>query len=160
MELNELYTDIVTEYASSQKHRHPLPHPDVSMRGVNPSCGDDITLELAIKDGVIEKAGIQGSGCAISEASAAIMADMVEGKPLAEAAHLADLFLAMVRKDITSETQLAELQDALAFQNISNMPARTKCAVLAWHTLEEAIQKWRDENQDNPLAHKTHKKLL
>lgn len=144
MELNDLYTDIVTEYASSQKHRHPLAHPDVTMRGVNPSCGDDISLELEIKNGVIRKAGLTGSGCAISGASAAIMADLVEGKSTQEARRLAELFLGMVRKDITDEKQLEELQDALAFQNISNMPARTKCAVLAWHTLEEAIKKWEN----------------
>lgn len=142
MELDELYTDIVTQYASSGKHRHPLAHPNVTTRGVNPSCGDDITLELEVQDSVIHQVGLTGSGCAISEASAAIMADMVEGKSLREAKRLAELFLGMVRKDVTDETQLAELEDALAFQNISNMPARTKCAVLAWHTLEEAIKKW------------------
>lgn len=147
MELDELYTDIVTEYASSKKHRHPLAHPDVSMRGVNPSCGDDITLELEIRDGVIRKAGLTGGGCMISEASAAIMADMAEGKTPEEAKRLAQLFLAMVRKEETDEAKLGELEDALVFQNISNMPARTKCAVLSWHTLSEAIGKWEAERE-------------
>lgn len=148
MELDELYTDIVTEYASSKKHRHPLEHPDVTMRGVNPSCGDDISLELEIKDGIIQKAGLSGSGCVISEASAAIMTDMIEGKSIEEAKHLVELFLGMVRKDINDEKQLEELEDALAFRNISNMPARTKCAVLAWHTLEEAVKKWEGGTQE------------
>ncbi len=141
MELGELYTEIVTQYSRSQKHRHPLERPDVTMRGVNPSCGDDISLELEIKDGTIQKAAISGSGCAISEASAAIMADLVEGKSAEEANRLAELFLGMIKKTVIDETELEELQDALALQNISNMPARVKCATLAWHTLEEALKK-------------------
>ena len=141
MELGDLYTEVVTEYSRSQKHRHPLAHPDVTVRGVNPSCGDDISLELKVKDGVIENTAILGSGCAISQASAAIMADLIEGKSTAEAGRLAGLFLGMIRKPVTDEKELEELEDALALQNISNMPARVKCAVLAWHTLEEALKK-------------------
>ena len=141
MDLNDLYTEVVTEYSRSRKHRHPLEHPDVTMRGVNPSCGDEISLELKVKDGIIEKAAILGSGCAISEASAAIMADLIEGKPAGEANRLAGLFIGMIKKTVTSEAELEELQDAVALQNISNMPARVKCAVLAWHTLEEALKK-------------------
>lgn len=141
MELGDLYTEVVTEYSRSQKHRHPLEHPDVTERGVNPSCGDDIRLELKVKDGVIQKAAILGSGCAISQASSAIMADLVEGKSTGEADRLAGLFLGMIQKTVTDEKELEELQDALVLQNISNMPARVKCAVLAWRTLQEALKK-------------------
>jgi nitrogen fixation NifU-like protein len=141
MDLGDLYTEVVTEYSRSQKHRHPLERPDVTMRGVNPSCGDEISLELNVKDGVIEKAAILGSGCAISEASAAIMADLIEGKPAGEANRLAELFIGMIKKTVVDEAELEELQDAVALQNISNMPARVKCAVLAWHTLKEALKK-------------------
>lgn len=141
MELGDLYTEVVMQYSRSQKHRHPLEHPDVTARGVNPSCGDDISLELKVNDEIIEKVAILGSGCAISEASAAIMADLIEGKSTTEANQLAELFLGMIRKAVTDESELEELQDALALQNISNMPARVKCAVLAWHTLKEALKK-------------------
>lgn len=141
MELGDLYTEIVTQYSCSQKHRHPLEHPDVTMRGVNPSCGDDISLALEVEGGIIKKAAISGSGCAISEASAAIMADLIEGKSTDEADRLAELFLGMIRKTVTDENELEELEDALALQNISNMPARVKCAVLAWHTLQGALKK-------------------
>ena len=141
MELDELYTEVITEYSRSRKYRHPLEHPDICERGVNPSCGDDIRLELKVKDGIIEDTAILGNGCAISQASASIMADLVGGKSTAEAKRLADLFLGMIRKTITDEKELEELEDAVALQNISNMPARVKCAVLAWHTLEEALKK-------------------
>lgn len=141
MELNELYTEIITQYSRSQKHRHPLENPDVTMRGVNPSCGDDIRLELNVNDGVLKKVALSGSGCAISEASAAIMADLTEGKTTEEVRHLIKTFIGMIQKTVTDEEELEALEDAMAFQNISNMPARVKCAVLAWHTLEEALNK-------------------
>lgn len=141
MELNELYTEIITQYSRSQKHRYPLENPDVTMRGVNPSCGDDIRLELNVNDGVLKKVALSGSGCAISEASAAIMADLTEGKTTEEVRHLIKTFIGMIQKTVTDAEELEALEDAMAFQNISNMPARVKCAVLAWHTLEEALNK-------------------
>ncbi len=143
MELNELYTEIITEYAADKAHWHHLEHADVSQRGVNPSCGDEISLELEIKDGVIKKVGLIGSGCAISSASASVLADMMEGMDVEEARRLSRLFIDMVRGEAQSEQELEELEDALAFRGISKMPARTKCAVLAWHTLEEAVRQWQ-----------------
>lgn len=148
MELNELYTDIITEYAADKGHWHPLENADVTMRGVNPSCGDEISLELEIKDRIIRKVGLTGSGCAISSASASVLADMMEGMELEEAKRLARLFLSMIRGDLQSEEELEPLEDAAAFRGISKMPARTKCAVLAWHTLEEAIKKWQSDQAD------------
>ena len=143
MELNELYTDIITEYAKDKAHWRTLEHPDVILRGVNPSCGDEISLALEIEGGVIRKVGLSGSGCAISSASASILADMMEGMEAEEAKRLARLFIAMIRGDAQSEEELEELEDAVAFRGLSKMPARTKCAVLAWHTLEEAIDQWQ-----------------
>lgn len=141
MELNELYTEVITEYSRSKKHRHPLENPSVTMRGVNPSCGDDISLSLDIKDGTINQVAFTGEGCAISQASTSIMADLMEGKTLSEAKRLIEKFIGMIKKDVTDEKELEELGDAAAFENISNMPARVKCAVLAWHTLDEALNK-------------------
>lgn len=148
MELNELYTDIITEYAADKAHWHPLEHADVTLRGVNPSCGDEISLALEIKDGVIQRVGLTGSGCAISSASASVLADMMEGLEAQEAKRLAQLFISMIRGDAQTEEELEELEDAAAFRGLSKMPARTKCAVLAWHTLEEAVNQWQAERKD------------
>ena len=145
MELNELYTDIITEYAADKKHWHPLEKADVTMRGVNPSCGDEISLQLEIKDGLIRQVGLTGSGCAISSASASVLAEMMEGLEVGEARRLAGLFLGMIRGETPSDEELEELEDAVAFRGISKMPARTKCAVLAWHTLEEAVKQWQSD---------------
>ena len=76
MNLNELYTQIITENSRSKENRHPVPGATHSLEGVNPSCGDDITLQLRVKDGKIEDAGFIGSGCAISQASASLMIDL------------------------------------------------------------------------------------
>lgn len=139
MELNELYTEVITEYSRSKKHHYNLENHDVSMRGVNTSCGDDIEVQLIIHDDIIEKIAFSGSGCAISQASAEIMADLVEGKTKEEAKRKIDIFLGMIKKTVTDEKELDILEDAIAFRNISNMPARVKCAVLAWRTLEQIL---------------------
>ena len=112
-----------------------------SEHGHNPSCGDDLTLQIDVKDGVIKDAAYTGSGCAISQASASMMIDLIKGKTVEEALHYVDLFLGMIKKEVTDDAELEELEDAMALKNISNMPARVKCAVLAWHTLKEALKK-------------------
>ncbi len=139
MELNQIYTQILTEHNNSNRNKHHIENPTVSLKGVNPSCGDEITLELREKDGVIEDAGFTGIGCAISQASASIMIDLVKGKTVEEALKLAKTFFGMIKNEITDESQLEALDEAVALRDISHMPARVKCAVLGWHTLENAI---------------------
>ena len=139
MELNQIYTQILTEHNNSNRNKRHIENPTVSLKGVNPSCGDEITLELREKDGVIEDAGFTGIGCAISQASASIMIDLVKGKTVEEALKLAKTFFGMIKNEITDESQLEALDEAVALRDISHMPARVKCAVLGWHTLENAI---------------------
>lgn len=138
--IDELYSDIILEHNQCQEHKHLLPSYTLEERGHNPSCGDDITLQANIQDGIIVDAAYTGCGCAISQASADIMIDVIKGKSVKEALRLIDLFLAMIKRTVTDESQLEELEDAIALKNISHMPARVKCAVLAWHTLKDAIE--------------------
>lgn len=138
MNLNELYTQIITENSRSKENRHPVENATHSLEGVNPSCGDDITLQLRVNDGVIEDAGFIGSGCAISQASASLMIDLVKGRTVEDAKRLIGLYFAMIKDKITPD-ELEELEDVAALQGISHVPARVKCAVLAWHTLEEEL---------------------
>ncbi|NJE34910.1 SUF system NifU family Fe-S cluster assembly protein [Megasphaera sp. SW808] len=139
--MNELYSDIILEHNQHQENKRLLKIYTMEERGHNPSCGDDITLQADIQDGVIVDAAYTGHGCAISQASADIMIDIIKGKSVKEALRLVDLFLEMIKRNITDENQLEELEDAMALKNISNMPARVKCAVLAWHTLKEAVER-------------------
>lgn len=141
MELNELYSQIITENSRSPQHRHAVAGATHTLEGVNPSCGDDITLELRVKDGIIEDAGFVGAGCAISQASASLMIDLVKGRSVEDAQRLAELFLSMIKGEVTDDAALEELEDAAALQGVSRIPARVKCAVLSWHTLEEALER-------------------
>lgn len=138
MENRSFYNEILTEHNIHPEFKHDLPGADIVLEGVNPSCGDDITLQLRVKDGVIEDAGFIGSGCAISQASASLMIDLVKGRPVEEARRLIGLYFDMIKGKITPE-QLDDLEDVAALQGIAHVPARVKCAVLAWHTLEEAL---------------------
>lgn len=140
MGIEDIYTEVITEHSRAQENRRRLPHADASLRGHNPSCGDDITLEVAFDGDTIKDAAFSGVGCAISQASADIMIDLVKGKTVAEAKALIEKFLAMIKREITDDAELAELDEAIALKNISNMPARVKCAVLAWRTLDDAIK--------------------
>jgi len=140
MDFKTFYNEVVTDHNMHPLHKHAIENPDFEMEGVNPSCGDEITLQLKVKDGVITEGGFVGDGCAISQASADIMIDMVIGKKTEEALHLADLFIRMIKSEATPE-EIDELQEAGALADISHMPARVKCAVLGWHTLDEMIGK-------------------
>jgi nitrogen fixation NifU-like protein len=135
---NSFYREIVNDHNLRPAHKHDLPGANMELRGVNPSCGDDITLYLYIEDGIIKDGAFTGDGCAISQASADMMLDLIIGKKKEEALHLSELFLRMIKGSV-SESELDELEEAGALIDISHMPARVKCAVLGWHTMESLI---------------------
>ncbi|MBS6613950.1 MAG: SUF system NifU family Fe-S cluster assembly protein [Anaerotruncus sp.] len=138
MENRSFYNEILTEHNLHPYHKHDLPNANLVLEGVNPSCGDDIFLKLRVENGVIEDGAFVGDGCAISQASADIMLDLVIGRKKEDALHLANLFLKMIKSGVT-ESELQQLEDAGALQDVSHMPARVKCAVLGWHTMEEML---------------------
>jgi nitrogen fixation protein NifU and related proteins len=144
--LENIYTQILTEHNNSNRNKHHIENPTVVLKGVNPSCGDEIELELREQDGIIEDAAFTGVGCAISQASTSIMIDLIKGKTKEEALRLANLFFGMIKNEITDESQLEDLDEAIALKDISHMPARVKCAVLGWHTLENAIEGEKNHN--------------
>ena len=138
MPSSTFYNEVLTDHNLYPAHKKPLPGANMTLEGVNPSCGDDITLQLRVKDGKIEDAGFIGSGCAISQASASLMIDLVKGRTVEDARRLISLYFQMIKGKITPE-ELDDLEDVAALQGIAHVPARVKCAVLAWHTLEEAL---------------------
>lgn len=139
--LENIYTELIAEHSQSKENRRLLEHATIKERGHNPSCGDEITLELEIADGVIKDAAFSGTGCAISQASTDMMIELMRGKKVDEAKRLAELFIDMIHGDITDDDELAELDEAAALKNISTMPARVKCATLAWHTLRQCVMR-------------------
>ncbi len=138
MELKQLYREIVNEHNLHPEYKRELPGANAVLNGVNPSCGDDITLQMKVKDGVVEEAAFTGSGCAISQASADMMCALVEGRTAAEAQRLGDIFMRMIRGEASPE-EIEELDEAAALQDISHMPARVKCAVLGWRTMQAIL---------------------
>ena len=139
MPTNTFYNEILIDHNMHPLHKRTLENANMVLEGVNPSCGDDIVIQLRVENDVIEDAAFAGSGCAISQASADIMIDMIIGKHKDQALHLSDLFLRMIKKQATPE-EIEELEEAGALQDISHMPARVKCAVLGWHTVEEMFE--------------------
>lgn len=139
MNLDDVYSEIIIENSRSAKNRRKLANPTHSLLGVNPSCGDEIILELEVEGGVIKDAAFSGDGCAISQASTSIMIDLIKGAKVEKAGELVELFLAMIQRRESDDSLLEPLEDALAFKNVANMPARVKCAVLPWRTLEKEI---------------------
>ncbi len=140
MELKQLYREIVNEHNLHPTHKGTMENPDLVLRGVNPSCGDDITLQLRVQDGVITDAKYDGSGCAISQASVDMMADQIIGKKKDEAIKMAGTFVGMIKGEVTDEESIEALDEAAALQDVAHMPARVKCAVLGWHTMQEMLE--------------------
>ena len=139
MENRSFYNEILTEHNLHPEFKHDMPDADIVLEGVNPSCGDDIFLKLKLDGDTISDGAFVGDGCAISQASADIMLDMIVGRTKDEALHYADLFLKMIQGSATPE-EIDELEEAGALQDVAHMPARVKCAVLGWHTLQESLK--------------------
>ena len=139
---DNIYNEVLIDHNLHPLHFHELPCATCSNAGINPSCGDQLTLNLAIENGIITDGSYTGVGCAISNASADIMLDLVIGRDVDEARHLTELFSKMIGGGIT-DAELDELEEAGALQNISKMPARVKCAALGWKTLEKLLDQNR-----------------
>lgn len=140
-DLTEVYNELIMEHSMNSYNKKKLENADYCEIGHNPNCGDEITLELKVNGDVIEDMAFSGHGCAISQASTSIMIDTLKGKTIKEAKEIIKIFIEMIKRETTSEEELKKLEDAIAFRNVSNMPARVKCALLAWHTVEDVLNK-------------------
>ena len=139
MPSNTFYNEILIEHNLHPEHKHDLPDANLVLEGVNPSCGDDIWLKLKVEDGIITDGAFLGDGCAVSQASADMMLDLIIGKSKEEALRLADIFFRMIKGEASDE-ELEELEEAGILKDVAHMPARVKCAVLGWHTMEEMMK--------------------
>lgn len=137
--MSNIYTAALMEHNAHPDYKYELENPTITLDGINPSCGDELMLSLRIQDNVIEEAAFTGHGCAVSQASADMMADLITGENIDEAKRLMRLFLNMTKGDELSSQDLADLDEAAELQSIAKMPARVKCAQLAWRTLEAIL---------------------
>lgn len=140
-DLTDVYNELIMEHSMNSYNKKKLDNATSSEIGHNPNCGDEITLEIKIKGDIIEDMAFSGHGCAISQSSTSIMIDTLKGKTIEEAKEIIKTFIGMIKREITDEEELKKIEDAIAFKNVANMPARVKCALLAWHTIEGMLEK-------------------
>ena len=140
MDMKGFYQSIIIDYSKATNNKHEVDPSTFSAEGYNPSCGDDIVLTAYVDD-KIKDIAFSGQGCAISQASANIMIDLIKGKTKAEALEIINLFLQLIREDNLSEEDKERLEAAVALEGVKDMPTRVKCATLAWHTLKLELEK-------------------
>ena len=138
METKELYREILNEHNINPAHKSDFTEANLTLQGVNPSCGDNITLKLKTENGMVLDGAFTGSGCAISQASCDMMLDLIIGKTEADALRLCEIFMGMIQGSVTEE-EIEELDEASSLQAIQHMPARVKCAELGWRTMREML---------------------
>ena len=144
-DLNNIYNELIMEHSMNSYNKKKLENPTYCEMGHNPNCGDEIEIQIKLKDNIIEDMAFTGHGCAISQASTSIMIDTLKGKTIEEAKEIVKTFIEMIKRETKNEEDLKKLEDAIAFKNVSNMPARVKCALLAWHTIEDLLNKQEEK---------------
>jgi nitrogen fixation NifU-like protein len=139
-DLRELYQELIIDHSKRPRNFKVLETADRKLEGYNPLCGDKVTVFLELGDDRVKNVSFQGSGCAISTASASVMTETVKGKTLAEVEALFERFHQMVTGKRGAAENAPELGKLAVFSGVSEFPARVKCAILAWHTLHAALQ--------------------
>lgn len=144
MSVEELYREVILDHYRKPRHSGEVANADITVEGVNPSCGDELLLSLRYEGDVVAEAAITGSGCSISQASASMMTDAIIGKTVAEVDELLSAFKKMMTitegdAGLDPERPGAVLGDIEALQGVSQFPVRIKCADLAWTALEDAL---------------------
>jgi nitrogen fixation NifU-like protein len=136
-DLGDLYQELILDHSKRPRNFAAVEGATARAEGYNPLCGDKITLQLKLENDVIKEAGFQGSGCAISTASASLMTETLKGRTLAEAERLFEGFHDLLTGEKEAPEELGKLA---VFSGVREYPMRVKCATLAWHTLRAALQ--------------------
>jgi nitrogen fixation protein NifU and related proteins len=145
MSLEDLYREVILDHYRNPRNRAPIADPDGHAEGVNPLCGDEITVDVGLDGERVEAVSVRGHGCSISQSSASMMSEAILGKSVQEVRALTGRFKAMMDIDrdgdpgIDPDRPGAALGDLEALQGVKQYPVRIKCADLAWTTLEQAL---------------------
>jgi len=140
MALDDLYRELILDHYSHPRNRGELPDPDIKVEGVNPLCGDELSIHVKLTEGKISDVRFVGRGCSISQASASMMTEQVKGKTLEEARRLSGRFKALMQGEAVGEDELGDL---MAFQGVRKFPVRVKCAMLSWVALEQGMDEFQ-----------------
>ena len=140
-ELSELYQQVILDHNKKPRNFRKLESADYQAEGYNPLCGDQLTVYINLEDDLVTDVGFEGSGCAISKASASMMTQAVKGKSKEQAERLFKEFHSMVTGELDEESEDNNLGNLKIFAGVREFPVRVKCATLAWHTLHAALNK-------------------
>ena len=140
MDLRELYQSTILDHNKRPRNYRVPERANREARGDNPLCGDRITVHVELADGVVKDVGFQGSGCAISRASASLMTEAVKGRRLEEVEDLFERFHGLVTGPPTGPVDASDLGKLAVFSGVREYPVRVKCATLAWHTVRAALR--------------------
>ncbi len=138
MELDNLYQEVILDHYKNPQNKKLATNYDAQVHHVNPSCGDEIDLNLTITDGVVANISWDGVGCSISQASVSILTDLLIGKPISEAYSIFDQFVSLMQSKGSISGDESVLEDAIALAGVSKYPARIKCALLGWMAFKDA----------------------
>ena len=147
MELDSLYQEVILDHYKNPAHKKLSSDPTVSVHHVNPSCGDEITLNLVLDGSKVEDVSWDGVGCSISQASTSIMTDLMIGKEVPEALSVVDEFTELMQSKGTLSGSEETLDDAVALAGVSKFPARVKCALLGWMAFKDASLQATGKNE-------------
>jgi len=147
--LDDMYRDIILDHFRSPRGKKKIDNANITSEGQNPSCGDEIDVQLRTQDGKVEDVHVSCQGCAISVASGSMLAELIKGKSLAEVTHIAELVRKMLKGELDElPKELEELGDIDALQGVKQFPVRIKCALLSWITLIEGVKNFENGNSD------------
>jgi nitrogen fixation protein NifU and related proteins len=154
MQLQDMYQEIILDHYRNPHHKGLRDPFDAQVYHVNPTCGDEVTLRVALKDvdgeAVVDDVSFESLGCSISQASASVMPDLVIGKPVNEAMKVGDAFLELMQSKGQLEPDEYLLEDAVAFAGVSKYPARIKCALLGWMAWKDATAQALSHSDSQP----------
>ena len=152
-ELDDLYQEIILDHYKSPRNHRLLETPDLEAEGFNPFCGDQVVFTAQVDAaGRIDQVGFNGQGCAISQASASMMGELLKGLTVEEAETLAGRFKAVMQDKETLQGEETELGELAALEGVKQFPIRIKCALLGWAALQDAIQGYR-QTMGKPGSH-------
>jgi nitrogen fixation NifU-like protein len=145
-QLDDMYREIILDHFRAPRGKKPLEHSDFVSDGMNPSCGDEISMQVEMADGVLKDVHVNCRGCAISVASGSMLAEAVKGRSFEEVEKLAQAVRKMLKGEAAEIPK--EFEDIDALKGVRQFPVRVKCALLAWVTLVEGMRKYRDGHSD------------
>ncbi len=148
-QLDDLYREVILDHYRNPRHRGSLPSATTSHEGYNPLCGDEVTVELLVKGGIVEDVAFRGSGCSISQSSASMMTEAIRRKTVQEVESIFKEFTAMMKG--SDDIDFDWIGDLEALEGVRKFPVRVKCATLAWHTLREALRRL-DQGKDQAAS--------